>query len=55
VGPRFRLDGFGKSRPPPPPGFDLRFVQSVASRYARVTLSLVVKLWTILRLFQAFN
>ena len=32
VGPRARLDGCGKSRPPP--GFDPRTVQPVASRYA---------------------
>ena len=31
VGPRAGLDGYGKSRPPP--GFDPRTVQSVASRY----------------------
>jgi len=31
VGPRFGLDGCGKSRPPP--GFDPRTVQTVASRY----------------------
>ena len=31
VGPRAGLDGCGKSRPPP--GFDPRTVQSVASRY----------------------
>ena len=32
VGPRAGLDGCGKSRPPPP-GFDPRTVQPVASRY----------------------
>jgi hypothetical protein len=31
VGPRVGLDGCGKSRPPP--GFDPRTVQFVASRY----------------------
>ena len=31
VGPRARLDGCGKSLPPP--GFDPRTVQPVASRY----------------------
>jgi len=31
VGPRAGLDGCGKSRPPP--GFDLRTVQPVTSRY----------------------
>jgi len=31
VGPRAGLDGWGKSRPPP--GFDPRTVQPVASRY----------------------
>jgi hypothetical protein len=31
MGPRARLDGCGKSRPPP--GFDPRTVQPVASRY----------------------
>ena len=31
VGPRAGLDGCGKSRPPP--GFDPRTVQPVASRY----------------------
>ena len=33
VGPRTRLDGRGKSRPPPQPGFNPRTVQPVASRY----------------------
>jgi len=32
VGPRAGLDGCGKSRPPPP-GFDPRTAQPVASRY----------------------
>ena len=32
VGHRVGLDGYGKSRPPPP-GFDPRTVQPVASRY----------------------
>ena len=31
VGPRASLDGYGKSRPPP--GFDPRTLQPVASRY----------------------
>jgi hypothetical protein len=31
VGPRAGLDGYGKSHPPP--GFDPRTVQPVASRY----------------------
>jgi hypothetical protein len=31
VGPTAGLDGFGKSRPPP--GFDPRTIQRVASRY----------------------
>jgi hypothetical protein len=33
VGPRAGLDKCGKSRPLPPPGFDPRTVQPVASRY----------------------
>jgi hypothetical protein len=32
VGPKAGLDGSGKS--PPPPGFDPRTVQAVASRYS---------------------
>jgi hypothetical protein len=31
--PRAGLDGCGKSRPPPPPAFDSRTVQPLASRY----------------------
>jgi len=33
VGSRAGLDGCGKSRPPPQPGFDPRTVHPVASRY----------------------
>jgi hypothetical protein len=33
VGPRAGLDGCGKSRPPPPLGFDPQTVQPVPSRY----------------------
>ena len=33
MGTRAGLDKCGKSRPPPPPGFDPRTVQPVASRY----------------------
>jgi len=33
VSPKAGLDGWGKSRPPPPPGFDSPTVQPVASRY----------------------
>jgi len=36
VGPRADLDGCGKSRPPP--GFDPRTVQPVASRYTNNTI-----------------
>jgi len=35
VGPRVGVDGCGKSRPPP--GFDPRTVQPVASRYNRLS------------------
>ena len=37
VGPRASLDGWRKSRPPP--GFDPRTVQPVASRYADIAIS----------------
>ena len=36
VGPRAGLDGYGKSRPPP--GFDPRTVQLVASRYTNCAI-----------------
>jgi hypothetical protein len=45
VGPRAGLDGCGKSRPPP--GFDPRTVQPVASRYIDYSIptAWTVKAW----------
>ena len=45
VGPRAGLDGFGKSRPRPPTGFDPRIGRPVASRYIDCAIRACGRMW----------